>query len=289
MQWIEGGEFQMGSEQHYPEERPRQIKQVNGFWMDVTPVTNRQFAEFVSATGYLTEAEKKPCAADFPDVDPALLVPGALVFRSPAAGSQPRDYRDWWFYVAGACWHRPDGIQSLTPDDADKPVVQVAWQDALAYARWAGKTLPTEAEWEYAARGGHDGLPYAWGNEFQPEGKLMANTWQGNFPFSGQPGQGRYFATSPVAAFPANDYGLYDMIGNVWEWTLDTWQPDHSAPARTCCLATRPTGVERQKVVKGGSYLCAPNYCRRYRPAARHPQTTDSATSHIGFRCIRHR
>lgn len=288
MRWINDGEFNMGSNVHYPEERPVRPKHVHGFWIDITPVTNKQFAQFINDTGYVTTAEKKPAAEDFPDADPALLVPGSLVFQSPAAGSRPRHFSEWWFYVPNASWRCPDGKKPLMPEDDNKPVVQVCWDDAMAYAKWAGKSLPTEAEWEFAARGGLNDMPYAWGKEFQPGGKIMANTWQGNFPFPGEPGPDNYYGTSPVGSFPPNSYGLFDMIGNVWEWTSDEWQPDHSMQKRSCCMAAahHNTGKIQQRVLKGGSHLCAPNYCQRYRPAARHAQTTDSATTHIGFRCI---
>lgn len=288
MCWINPGEFHMGSSSHYPEERPVRLEKVGGFWIDIAPVTNKQFAHFVADTGYITTAEKQPTAEAFPDADPALLVPGSLVFRSPEPGASPRHFSDWWFYVPGAFWRRPDGENVLTPADDNKPVVQICWDDAMAYARWAGKTLPTEAEWEFAARGGLEGLPFAWGDEFQPGGKILANTWQGNFPFKGAAGANHHYGTSAVGSFPANGYGLFDMIGNVWEWTCDEWQPDHSVQKRSCCMAKKPVsaGHIQQKVLKGGSHLCAPNYCQRYRPAARHAQTTDSATTHIGFRCI---
>lgn len=290
MQWIPGGTFKMGSEKFYPEERPLRESRVAGFWMDTSPVTNRDFARFVAETGYVTAAERTPLAEDFPGVAEENLVAGSMVFHSPAKMNRPLNYSDWWAYVPGACWHRPDGVRSVTGAEALLPVVHIAYEDALVYASWAGKRLPTEAEWEFAAQSGMTGTPYAWGEDFMPEGLKMANTWHGPFPYRGEDTPGSYFSTSPVGVFPANAYGLFDMIGNVWEWTADDWTANHQPVKNSCCSA-KQNDPERslypQKVLKGGSHLCAPNYCQRYRPSARQPQMTDSATTHIGFRCAR--
>ncbi|WP_220458110.1 formylglycine-generating enzyme family protein [Pantoea sp. ME81] len=290
MQWIAGGEFLMGSDDFYPEERPVREVQVEGFWLDIMPVTNLDFSLFIAETGYITLAEQPPLAEEYPDVAAENLVAGSMVFQSPGKKVRPSHYSDWWSYIPGACWHRPDGVNSLTHEDAQLPVVQIAFADALAYAHWAGKRLPLEAEWEFAACGGLQPSPYAWGADFMPEGKKMANTWQGPFPFAGDVAPGSYFSTSPVGAFPANPFGLHDMIGNVWEWTADNWMPDHHPAQRSCCSSSKEMKRgydEIRKVLKGGSHLCAPNYCQRYRPAARQGQSVDGATTHIGFRCAK--
>jgi formylglycine-generating enzyme len=299
MVWVPGGSFLMGSNDFYPEERPAHQASVNGFWMDASPVTNAAFHRFVKATGYITVAERPLAAADFPGADPALLVPGALVFRNPGQPVSLDDVRQWWAYVPGACWRHPEGPDS-TLDGRDRhPVVQVAYDDALAYAAWAGKALPTEAEWEFAARGGLNGAIYVWGDEFAPKGRMVANTWQGAFPWQNLESDG-YAGTSPVGTFPANGFGLYDMAGNVWEWTCDVFRPhDPSGAKAACCTPERPAAELRSHpgeigqpaavptmVIKGGSHLCAPNYCMRYRPAARQGEANDTATSHIGFRCV---
>jgi formylglycine-generating enzyme required for sulfatase activity len=300
MSWIAGGTFQMGSARFYAEERPVHRASVPGFWMDPHPVTVEEFRRFVAATGYVTVAERPLQRADYPDADPALLVPGSLVFHRTAGPVDLRDYRNWWAYVPGACWRHPEGPGSDCRRRERHPVTHVAYEDAEAYAAWSGKQLPTEAEWEYAARGGLDGAIYAWGDEFAPGGVMMANTWQGEFPWQNLLTD-RYERTSPVGAFPPNGYGLYDMTGNVWEWTCDYFAPRHRVDqAGGCCAPGGPragpagTGqpaAERdarfqRKVIKGGSHLCAPNYCLRYRPAARQGETVDSATSHLGFRCV---
>ena len=293
MAWIPGGAFLMGSDRHYPEEAPVRRVAVDGFWLDSAPVTVADFARFVAETGHVTVAERAPDPAAYPGADPALLVPGSIVFRPEAATRQPGS---WWRFVPGACWRRPEGAGDVTGARARHPVTQVAFADAAAYAAWAGKVLPTEAEWERAARGGHEGADYAWGEAFAPEGRRLANTWPGPFPARGEPGPDRY-GTSPVGAFPAGGFGLSDMIGNVWEWTADFWSPRH--PAGACCAAADPRVTDPagsydasqpavripRRVLKGGSHLCAPNYCRRYRPAARHPEMEDSAATNIGFRC----
>jgi formylglycine-generating enzyme required for sulfatase activity len=288
MVWLAGGSFTMGSNDFYPEERPLHAATVDGFWIDVYPVTNAAFRRFVKATGYRTIAERPLDPADFPGADPAALVPGALVFHNPSHPVGLHDLRQWWIYVPGACWRHPEGPGS-TLDGRDRhPVVHIAYEDALAYASWAGKALPTEAEWEYAARGGLAGATYAWGDESAPKGQMLANTWQGAFPWQNLVTDG-YEGTSPVGAFPPNQYGLYDMIGNVWEWTCDRFGP-HQAASAPCCtpdvrVSQQPAALPAM-VIKGGSHLCAPNYCLRYRPAARQAQVVDSATSHLGFRCV---
>lgn len=283
---IEGGVFHMGSDEHYPEEAPVHLMAVDGFWIDRTPVTNAEFARFVAVSGHLTTAETMPRPEDYPGADPALLVPGSLVFRAPAVIADPDDWHVWWSYLPGATWRCPKGPGSSIVGMDDHPVVHVSFTDAMAYAAWAGKDLPTEAEWEYAARGGLDRAEFAWGDELVPQGRHRANTWQGRFPVENSAEDG-FAGTSPVAAFPPNGYGLYDMIGNAWEWTKDHFRPDHrqSTPA-TCCMVAREGGNGAPKVVKGGSHLCAPNYCRRYRPAARQSQTIDTSSGHIGFRCV---
>jgi formylglycine-generating enzyme required for sulfatase activity len=273
---------------------------VDSFWIDRTPVTNRQFREFVRATGYVTMAEKKPDPRDYPRALPHMLKPGSLVFSPPDHPVDLRDWGQWWAYVFRASWHRPSGPGSSIKGLEEHPVVHVAYPDAEAYAAWAGKDLPTEAEWEFAARGGLDGAEFAWGDEFTPGGRHMANTWQGAFPFQNTKLDG-FERTSPVGTYPPNGYGLFDMIGNVWEWTSDFYTSRHPTDAsKPCCIPENPRGGPKdqsydpcqpetripRKVVKGGSHLCAPSYCRRYRPAARHPQPIDSSMSHVGFRCI---
>jgi sulfatase modifying factor 1 len=280
MVWVPGGSFLMGSDEFYPEERPVRRVQSGGFWMDAHPVTVADFRRFVKETGYVTVAERPPRAEDYPDADPSLLVPGSLVFRRPSGPVDLSDYRAWWAYVAGAQWRRPEGPQSDVYTRARHPVTHVAYEDAAAYGDWMGRSLPTEVEWEYAARGGLEGARYAWGDEVFPGGKAMANTWQGEFPFQNLRIDG-YDGTSPCGVFPPNGYGLYDMIGNVWEWTSD---PYRFAAAQDCCGSGGDAFPRR--VIKGGSHLCAPNYCLRYRPAARQGETIDTSTCHIGFRCV---
>jgi formylglycine-generating enzyme len=286
MIWVPGGCFLMGSNNFYPEERPVRRVPVDGFWLDSHPVTNAQFRQFVSATGYATTSERPPDPAMYPEADPSLLVPGSLVFRKPSGPVDLRDYRAWWEYAPGADWRHPEGPESTLADRDDHPVVHVAYEDACVYANWAGKALPTEAEWELAARGGLEGATYAWGEAFAPEERAMANTWQGRFPWENLKVDG-YEGTSPVDAFPANGYGLYDMIGNVWEWTASLFS---ASPAenieKSCCVPSGPGGQIAHRVVKGGSHLCAPNYCLRYRPAARQREAVDTAACHIGFRCV---
>ncbi len=289
----------MGSDKHYPEERPVHRVAVDGFWIDRFPVTNRAFREFVESTGYVTFAERTPDASKYPGIPPEALQPGSLVFVPPSCRVDRGNYLQWWEYRPGANWKHPHGPNSSIADLDDHPVVHVTYDDAEAFSKWAGKSLPTEAEWEFAARGGLDGAEFAWGNEFLPSQKYMANTWQGEFPWENQLLDG-FGATSPVGAFPPNGYGLYDVTGNVWEWTSDWYQGKHKPDAaKPCCIPKNPReGREEQsydpahaggfprRVVKGGSFLCAPNYCLRYRPAARMPEAVDTSTCHLGFRCI---
>jgi sulfatase modifying factor 1 len=296
MKHIEAGTFSMGSAEFYADEMPVHDRRVDAFELDVRPVTNRDFAAFVADTGYVTVAERELDPADFPGADPADLVPGALVFRPTAGPVNLADWRAWWDWVPGAHWRRPFGPGSSVDDRLDHPVVSVSFDDACAFAEWAGKRLPTEAEWERAARGHQSGARYAWGDDLRPGDRIMANTWQGRFPYANSGAQG-WVGTSPVGSFPANDFGLVDMIGNVWEWTTTRYTFGHVVPeieqkrvlrgARADLLGPEePTGDER-RALKGGSHLCAPEYCLRYRPAARSPQSDDSATTHIGFRCAR--
>ena len=289
---IAGGEFTMGSNDFYREERPARRVVAPSFSIDVHPVTNAQFAAFVEATGFVTLAEQQPDPALYPDADPALLCPGSLVFTQPRSRVRLGDYRQWWAYVPGASWRHPQGPESDLEGLADHPVVHVSFADASAYAQWAGKALPSEVEWEFAARGGLDGAAYPWGDEFAPDGRQMANTWQGDFPWQNTALDG-YERTSPVKSFPPNGYGLYDVAGNVWEWTATRYGSGASdggsagEQPKSCCIPTGgddPSNVRH--VVKGGSHLCAPSYCLRYRPAARQGQTLDTSTSHIGFRCV---
>jgi len=297
---VPGGTFRMGSDKHYAEEAPVHRVTVDAFWIDRTPVTNRQFRAFVEATGYVTFAEIAPDPADYPGALPHMLKAGSLVFNPPRGEVDLRNWRNWWTFRFGANWLRPYGPNRHMHALDDHPVVHVAWRDAAAYARWAGKDLPTEAEWEFAARGGLEGAEFAWGDAFTPGHQHMANTWQGRFPHENLAMDG-YKRTSPVTAFPPNGFGLYDMIGNVWEWTADWYTARHQAdPAKACCIPHNPRGGTEQgsydqcdrqlriprRVLKGGSFLCAPNYCRRYRPAARHAQPVDTSTCHVGFRCV---
>jgi formylglycine-generating enzyme len=296
---LPAGRFRMGSTDFYPEEGPVREVELDGFLIESGPVTVAQFVEFVAATGYVTLAERAPEAADYPDADPSLLVAGSAVFR-PTPGPVPLDDpRRWWAYVPGADWRHPWGPDSDNSGRVDHPVTHVAFEDAEAYARWAGRELPSEAQWEYAARGGLDGARFAWGEEPAPGEELMANFWQGEFPWRNSGAKG-WQGTSPVGLFPANGYGLHDVTGNVWEWTSDFYSYAPGAGASPCCRPRNPRvetaegsydrgrpGAETpRRVVKGGSHLCAPSYCLRYRPAARQPEAVDTSTSHIGFRCI---
>ncbi|AEF37323.1 conserved hypothetical protein [Mycolicibacter sinensis] len=275
---IPGGVFRMGSTSFYPEEAPIHTVAVAAFAIERHPVTNAQFAEFVAATGYVTVAEQEP--------DPVYAAePGALVFTPTAGPVDLRDWRQWWQWVPGASWRHPLGPHSTIEHKPDHPVVQVAYPDAAGYARWAGRRLPAEAEWEYAARAGTSST-YPWGEEEKPGGELMANTWQGAFPYRNDGALG-WSGTSSVGSFPPNDWGLLDMIGNVWEWTTTEFCGHHrlDAAPKSCCAPDGPADPGVSQTLKGGSHLCAPAYCHRYRAAARSPQSQDTATSHIGFRC----
>ncbi|MEA1832534.1 formylglycine-generating enzyme family protein [Methylobacterium durans] len=297
---LAGGTFRMGSDGHYPEEQPTHRVIVGSFWMDATPVTNRQFRAFVRATGHVTFAERSPDPREYPGALPDLLYAGSLVFTPPDHPVDLRLWDAWWTLLKGANWRHPYGPRSNIHGLDNHPVVHVTYADALAYARWAGKGLPTEAEWEFAARGGLDGAEFAWGDTLMPGGRYMANTWQGQFPWQNLLEDG-FARTSPVRAFPPNGYGLHDMIGNVWEWTSDYFADRHSADAaKPCCIPENPRGGPEERsydpclpdiriprrVLKGGSHLCAPNFCSRYRPAARLAQPVDTSTSHVGFRCV---
>jgi formylglycine-generating enzyme len=297
---IPGGTFRMGSDKHYPEEAPAHRVTVDPFLIDRAPVTNRQFKNFVKATGHVTFAEIPPRAEDYPGALVHMLFAGSLVFSPPAHPVDLRNWSQWWQFMKGADWRRPYGPKSNINGLDNHPVVHVAYSDALAFATWAGKDLPTEAEWEFAARGGVEEAEYAWGAEFTPDGEHRANTWQGNFPHENLNADG-FARTSPVTAFAPNGYGIHDMIGNVWEWTSDWYSKKHEADApKACCIPENPRGGREEgsfdpcqpqikiprKVLKGGSHLCAPNYCRRYRPAARHAEPIDTSTSHVGFRCV---
>lgn len=293
MVWIPGGTFAMGSDRHYPEESPVRRRTVAGFWMDKFLVTNAEFRKFVDDTEHRTVAERVPDAALYPGALADKLVPGSVVFKQPSGRVDLRNHYNWWEWVPGANWRHPEGPGSSLQGRENHPVIHVAYEDVEAYAAWAGKEIADEAEWEFAARGGLEGAVYTWGNEFAPGGKLMANTWQGEFPLINLNVDG-FERTSPVGWFPPNGYGLFDMAGNVWEWTSDWFITRRVAAA--CCAGRAgreksydPQSPEIQiprKVMKGGSFLCAPNYCFRYRPAARIPQHVDTGTCHQGFRCI---
>jgi formylglycine-generating enzyme len=292
---IEGGEFTMGSVDFYPEERPFRRVRVASFAIDRYPVTNAEFARFVDETDYITVAERPIDPAQYPGAIEELCVPGSMVFRPTSGPVDLNDWSQWWAWTPGAMWRRPLGPQSSLDALDEHPVVHVAFEDAQAYADWAGKALPTETEWEYAARGGLEKKHFTWGDEMTPGGKIMANTWQGEFPWQNLELDG-YARTSPVGSFPPNGYGLYDMAGNVWEWTTDWYiaQPG-TVRVKPCCGGgsmeesydpNQPQFRIPRKVVKGGSHLCAPNYCLRFRPAARSPQMIDTSMSHLGFRCV---
>jgi sulfatase modifying factor 1 len=300
MAWVPGGTFRMGSDQHYPEEGPTHLVTVDGFWMEPHTVTNARFARFVEEIGYLTLSERAVNADDYPGANPELLVPASVVFRQPRTRVDLRNHFNWWAYVPGASWRHPRGPGSDLTGLDDHPVVHVGYEDAAAYARWAGRELPTEAEWERAARGGLEAMEFVWGNELTPNGQRMCNFWQGEFPVQKTNVDGHDW-TTPVGSFPRNGFGLFDMAGNVWEWTSDWFEARHRVPSAGCCGGVKnprggvreksydpcqPTTFIARKVMKGGSFLCAPNYCKRYRPAARMAQPIDTATCHLGFRCV---
>ncbi|WP_104092452.1 formylglycine-generating enzyme family protein [Arthrobacter sp. GMC3] len=293
--WLEGGEFTMGSNRHYPEEAPAHRVKVDGFWLNATATTNREFAAFVRDTKYQTVAERPLDADDFPGAPAENLLPGSMVFTGTSGPVDLAQLSQWWAWTPGANWRRPLGPGSSIGTRPDHPVVHVAYEDAAAYAAWDGGRLPTEAEWEFAARAGHDAATFTWGNEPEPADQKLANYWHGDFPWRAATGYG---STASVGSFPANQFGLYDMAGNVWEWT-DDWYAAHESSAG-CCMPNNPRGGNKQssidlaepvaiprKVVKGGSFLCADNYCQRYRPAARRGQAIDTGMSHIGFRIAR--
>jgi sulfatase modifying factor 1 len=299
MVWVPGGIYTMGSNDHYPEEAPAHRVEVDGFWIDKTPVTNAEFARFVAETGHITFCEIPPDPAQYPGALSEMLVAASVVFVKPPHRVSLHDHYQWWQFIAGANWRHPYGPHSSLEGKQDHPVVHVSFADAEAYAKWAGKELPTEAEWERAARGSFESEEFAWGSELTPNGKHYANTWQGEFPWQNLDEDG-FEGTSPVTAFPMNGYGIYDMIGNVWEWTTDWYASNHPVDKqKACCIPRNPRGAAQadsvhpqdqaripRKVMKGGSHLCAPNYCRRYRPAARMAQPVDTSTCHLGFRCI---
>ena len=298
---VTGGTFRMGSDDRYPEEAPVHRVTVGDFSIGATAVTNLEFVAFIDATGYRTVAERPLDPADFPGAPAANLVPGSLVFTMTSGPVDLGHMNQWWTWTSGACWHAPEGRGSEIEDRLDHPVVHVAFEDAAAYAEWAGLDLPTEAEWEYAARGGADGLDFIWGDEAVPEGRYLANFWQGDFPWRNSEADG-HAGTAPVGSFPPNGFGLFEMTGNVWEWTVDWFAAGHPADAQSaCCVPIDPRGPNvdasydsaapqfpiPRRVIKGGSFLCADNYCQRYRPAARRPQMIDTGMSHIGFRTVR--
>jgi sulfatase modifying factor 1 len=295
---IPGGTFRMGCDRFYPEERPVHEETVDAFAIDAYEVTNAQYRLFVEETGYRTVAERPLDPAMYPGAPAGALVPGAMVFHPTSRAVDLDDWSQWWRYVHGADWRHPAGPKSTIDDKPDHPVVHVAYEDAEAYAQWSGKALPTEAEWEFAARGGLDDKLFTWGDEMSLRGKVMANTWLGEFPWFNARGSA---GTMAVGSFPPNGYGLYDMAGNVWEWTTDWYVPSHGTEPRQrpCCGSVSLRATMEQsydpnqpqfkiplRVLKGGSHLCAPNYCLRYRPAARSPQMIDTGMSHLGFRTV---
>lgn len=300
MQWIETGEFRMGCDVRYPEEAPVHRVVVDGLWMRTTTVTNAEYVAFVEATGYVTVAERPLDPAEYPGAPAENLVPGSLVFTMTPGPVDLRHLSQWWTWTPGASWRHPEGTGSTIGDRPDHPVVHVALEDAEAYAAWAGESLPSEAEWEYAARGGHEERVFIWGDDAVPDGQYLANFWQGDFPWSNSEADG-FAGASPVGSYPPNDFGLFDMAGNVWEWTTDWYGTHPDDAADECCVPNNPRGPSIEAsydpaqpqfriprvVIKGGSFLCADNYCQRYRPAARRPQMVDTGMSHIGFRTVR--
>ena len=286
---IAGGTFQMGSAEYYEEEGPVHTETVAPFWIDRYDVTNAEFAKFVAATHYVTDAEKRPNPADYPEIDKGKLTAGGAVFISPKGGVRTmEDPMQWWSFVSGADWRHPDGPDSTIAGHDNDPVVQVSYNDALAYAKWAGRELPTEAQYEFAARGGLDGKTYGWGDELTPGGKYQANVWQGTFPTSNTGADG-FSGRAPVGCFPANGYGLYDTIGNVWKWTSSLYATANSTDEMPAMPMSKTPASRVLRTIKGGSFLCAPNYCRRYRPAARQSQETSFSAAHLGFRTVSNR
>jgi formylglycine-generating enzyme len=292
MAWVPPGRFAMGSDyEPFADARPIHVVELDGFWMDKTPITNEQFGKFISETGYVTIAERKPDPNDIPGASPGDLVPGSVVFSPPSGPVSLDNVGAWWRYVPGACWKHPEGPESHLDGREKHPVVHVAWEDAAAFAKWTGKRLPTEAEWEYAARGGLTQKPYAWGDDFRPGGKIMANSWQGRFPYLNTKEDG-WERTSPVGSFPPNGFGLYDMAGNVWQWCADWYRPDAYEPSPSA----NPQGPSDsfdpeephipKRVQRGGSFLCSDQYCSRYMPGGRGKGAVDTGTSHAGFRCV---
>ena len=297
MVWIPGGTFWMGCETcNMPDALPMHPVTLDGYWMDKTPVTNAEFEKFVKATGYKTVAEKRPDPKDFPGVPEENLVPGCSVFSPPDHDVSLDNHLQWWRYVPGANWLHPDGPNSNIKGKEKHPVVHIAWEDAAAYAKWAGKRLPTEAEYEFAARGGLDRKLYAWGDELKPNGKWASNIWQGNFPVQNT-GEDGYVRTSPVSAFPSNGFGLYDMGGNVWQWCSDWYRPDYYEKISGSNPIKNPGGPDDsfdpmepgipKKVLRGGSFLCSDQYCVRYLVGSRGKGATDSGASNIGIRCVK--
>jgi sulfatase modifying factor 1 len=304
MVWIPGGEFTMGTDdpESYQYERPAHRVRVDGFWMDATEVTNADYKKFVDETGYITTAEKAPewdeLKKQLPPGTPKpaqTFLPGSLAFTPPGYAIALDDYTQWWSWQNGTNWKHPEGPGSTIDGKEKYPVVHISYDDAIAYCKWANKRLPTEAEWEFASRGGREGQTYSWGNEFNPGGKFMANTFQGVFPGKNS-GDDGFVGSSPVKTFPPNDYGLYDIIGNCWEWTSDYYNVSYYGELAKQGLALNPPGAKTpydpqepyaiKHVTRGGSYLCAENYCVNYRPSARQGSAFDSGMSHIGFRCV---
>jgi sulfatase modifying factor 1 len=305
MVWVPGGEFTMGTDdpESYQYERPSHRVRIDGFWMDATEVTNQQFRTFVEATGYKTTAEKKPeweeLKKQLPEGTPKpaddVFQPGSLTFTPPAYAVSLDDYTQWWSWSKGTDWKHPEGPNSNLASKDNYPVVHVSFDDAVAYAKWAGKRLPTEAEWEFASRGGHEAQRYSWGNEFKPAGKFMANTFQGVFP-SKNSGDDGFPGAAPVKSFPSNDYGLYDIIGNCWEWTSDFYNVNYYSELASAGIANNPTGAQKpydpqdpyaiKHVTRGGSFLCASDYCVNFRPSARQGTAFDSGMTNVGFRCV---
>jgi len=305
MVWVPGGEFTMGTDSDlgWPDEKPAHRVRVDGFWMDATDVTNAEFRKFVEATGYVTTAEKPPDADEIlrqmppgtPRPTKGKLVPASLVFMPTKGPVSLNDYSQWWKWTPGADWRHPEGPGSDIKGKDDHPVVHVSWDDAVAYATWAGKRLPTEAEWEFAARGGLENQPYVWGADKPTDTHVHANIWQGEFPYKNSAADG-FVRTSPVKTFPPNGYGLYDMSGNVWQWCSDWYQADLYRHRVGKDVIVNPPGPEKSfdprqpytplRAQKGGSFLCNDSYCTRYRPSARHGCTPDTGMSHMGFRCV---